>query len=198
MRLQLSVRNPVYQAEVAQQTWKQLRPETCCRARHRLHHQRRVYRCCDRRRIQRAARRQHSQRGVQHFVGCLGVLVTTNEGEHLCRVAKMPGGYTVTFSCRVIGKAALDQKFEWEPDIPKFNRSSRKWHEFRDAYNLARRDFFAEVARARTHKRGHWPNVHLAANRTRRDSGNDANDPKPSFFTSARLSLPTSFVMTMQ
>ena len=42
----------------------------------------------------------------------------TSEGERLCRVAKMPGGYTVTFSCRVVGKAALDQKFEWEPDIP--------------------------------------------------------------------------------
>ena len=36
----------------------------------------------------------------------------TSEGERLCRVAKMPGGYTVTFSCRVVGKAALDQKFE--------------------------------------------------------------------------------------
>jgi hypothetical protein len=70
----------------------------------------------------------------------------TNEGERLCRVAKMPGGYTVTFSCRVVGKAALDQKFEWEPDIPKFSSSSRKWHEFRDAYNLARREFFTEVA----------------------------------------------------
>jgi hypothetical protein len=70
----------------------------------------------------------------------------TSEGEHLCRVAKMPGGYTVTFSCRVIGKAALDQKFEWEPDIPQFSRSSRKWREFRDAYNVARREFFTEVA----------------------------------------------------
>jgi len=46
-----------------------------------------------------------------------GALMTTNEGERLCRVAKMPGGYTVTFSCRVVGKAALDQKFEWEPDM---------------------------------------------------------------------------------
>jgi len=25
-----------------------------------------------------------------------------SEGEHLCRVAKMLGGYTVTFSCRVV------------------------------------------------------------------------------------------------
>ena len=31
-----------------------------------------------------------------------GALMTTNEGERLCRVAKMPGGYTVTFSCRVL------------------------------------------------------------------------------------------------
>jgi hypothetical protein len=29
----------------------------------------------------------------------------TSEGERLCRMAKMPGGYTVTFSCR------LDQKY---------------------------------------------------------------------------------------
>ena len=70
----------------------------------------------------------------------------TSEGERLCRVAKMPGGYIVTFSCRVVGKAARDQKFEWEPGIPKFNRSSREWHEFRDAYNIARREFFTEVA----------------------------------------------------
>ena len=70
----------------------------------------------------------------------------TSEGERLCRVPKMPGGYTVTFSCRVVGKAALDQKFEWDPDVPKFSRSSRKWREFRDAYNIARREFFAEVA----------------------------------------------------
>src|SRR5262245_815970 len=54
----------------------------------------------------------------------------TDEGERLCRVAKMPGGYAVTFSCRVVGSAARAHKFEREPDIPKFNRSSRKWHEF--------------------------------------------------------------------
>jgi len=74
----------------------------------------------------------------------------TDEGERLCCVARMPGGYTVTFSCRVVGKAALDQKFQWEPDIPKFNRSSRRWREFRDAYNTARREFFAEVAGRRS------------------------------------------------
>ena len=70
----------------------------------------------------------------------------TSEGERVCRVARMPGGYTVTFSCRVVGKAALDQKFEWAPDVPKFNRPSSKWHQFRDAYNIARREFFTEVA----------------------------------------------------
>src|SRR5262245_3211389 len=37
---------------------------------------------------------------------------------------------------------------------------------------------FDPLARACTHKRGHWPNVRSWGERTRRDGGNDVNDPE--------------------
>ena len=71
----------------------------------------------------------------------------TDEGKHLCHVAKMPFGYAVTISCRIVDGKALDQKFEWAPDVPNLGgRSERDKNEFFSTYAAARREFFTEVA----------------------------------------------------
>jgi len=67
-----------------------------------------------------------------------------NEGERLCQTVKLPFGYTVTLSCRIVDGKAFNQKFEWDPDVPSLEGRAKE--EFLIAYRAARRVFFTEVA----------------------------------------------------
>jgi hypothetical protein len=70
--------------------------------------------------------------------------MTTNEGERFSQTAKLPFGYTVTLSCRIVDGKALDQEFEWDPNVPRLEGRAKE--EFLIAYRAARRAFFTEVA----------------------------------------------------
>jgi hypothetical protein len=50
----------------------------------------------------------------------------------------------VTLSCRIVDGKALDQKFEWDPNVPNLEGHAKE--EFLIAYRAARRAFFTEVA----------------------------------------------------
>lgn len=61
-----------------------------------------------------------------------------NEIKH---TADLPLGYRVTFTwSKEDGISA-----GWEPDTPRI-KSLRAWRKFRDAYNVARRAFYEDVA----------------------------------------------------
>ena len=68
----------------------------------------------------------------------------TSEGERLSQTAKMPFGYVVTMSCRIVNGKVIDQEFEWDPNVPNLEGHDKE--EFLIAYRAVRREFFTEVA----------------------------------------------------